>query len=240
VQVAVRDVRFRVVAGEHAAFWHRVGAGDWEPGSFAVLDHFLTPGSTFVDIGAWIGPLTLYAAAIAGTCHAVEPDPVARAGLVANLACNPELARRVRVHPEAIGPATGVATLGNITSARGGDSMSSLLFGDAPTAWTVPCRRLDELLDAVPPGELGLVKMDVEGAEVEILDAVDGFLRDRRPPLYLSVHARFWAQPLPRLARLAELLSGYDRLLTPDLSPMDPAEFFDDAHRGGLFEVVAL
>src|SRR5262245_63720917 len=67
MRVRVRDVSFQVRDDEYAAFWARVGSGDWEPDSFGILDHFLSGESTFVDIGAWIGPLTLYGASIAGT-----------------------------------------------------------------------------------------------------------------------------------------------------------------------------
>ena len=66
MEVAVGRARFQVTDDEHAAFWHRVVAGDWEPDSFRVLDRMLFPGCTYVDVGAWIGPLTLYAATIAG------------------------------------------------------------------------------------------------------------------------------------------------------------------------------
>jgi FkbM family methyltransferase len=240
MEVCVRDVRFRVHDDEHAAFWDRVVSGDWEPDSFTVLDHFLAAGRVFVDVGAWIGPLTLYGASIAGSCHAVEPDPVARAALRANLDLNPHLAGRVRVHVEAVAAAPGAVRLGNITSAGGGDSMSSLLFAGAPCAWAVDGVRLDQLLATIPEADLGLVKMDVEGAEVEILDGSRAYLEAHRPPLFLSVHARFWADPEPRLRLLADLLSGYDRLLTPRLQPMDVVALFDDEHRHGLFELVAV
>ena len=68
------------------------------------------------------GPLsghTLYAATVAGCCHAFEPDPVAREALEANLRLNPDLARRVVVHAEAVAAHPGPVRLGNITSGRG-------------------------------------------------------------------------------------------------------------------------
>lgn len=240
MNVTVRTRSFSVHDDVFAAFWGRVQAGEWEPDSFTVIDRFVAPGTTFVDLGAWIGPLTLYAAFAAGTVHAIEPDPVARAALQANVEMNPWLAERIQVHAVAIGDRTGLARLGNITSAEGGDSMSSLLYSDAPTSWTVDCITLDRFLAAVDGAPPSLIKIDTEGTEVELLDAASDWLAAVRPPLLLSVHARFWPDPYPRLTRLTELLSSYSELLTPRLAPMDPRTLIDDEHARAVFELVAV
>lgn len=240
MDVSVRGQSFAVCQDGFAAFWARVAAGDWEPDSFAVIDRFLVPGTTFMDIGAWIGPLTLYAASVAGTVHAIEPDPAARAVLEANIGLNPRLAGRIKVHAVAIGDRTGPARLGNITSADGGDSMSSLLYEEAPVSWAVDCTTLDRFLAAVDDPVPSLIKIDTEGTEVELLDAARDWLAATHPTLLLSVHARFWPDPYPRLTRLVDLLSGYRELLTPWLSPVDPQTLLDDEHAHGLFELVAV
>lgn len=239
MDVSVRAQSFAVREDAFAAFWARVAAGDWEPDSFAVVDRLVVPGSTFVDIGAWIGPLTLYAASVGGAVQAIEPDPVARTALQANIALNPGLAERITVHAVAIGDRTGPTRLGNITSAHGGDSMSSLLYADAAVSWAVDCTTLDQFLKAVDGPAPSLIKIDTEGTEVELLAAARDWLAAVRPPLLLSVHARFWPDPYPRLTRLAELLSGYQELLTPWFSPLDPQTLLDDEHAHGVFELVA-
>jgi FkbM family methyltransferase len=236
----VRARSFAVQQDEFAAFWARVAAGGWEPDSFALIDRFVTPGTTFVDIGAWIGPLTLYAASVAGEVLAIEPDPAARAILQANIENNPRLAARIKVHSVAIGDRVGSARLGNTTSPRGGDSMSSLLYVDAPVSWSVDCLTLDQFLVAAGVSLPSLIKIDTEGTEVDLLDAVRDWLAATRPPLLLSVHARFWPDPYPRLTRLIDLLSVYGQLLTPWLSPIDPGTLMDDEHAHGLFELVAV
>jgi FkbM family methyltransferase len=238
MDVAVGSARFRV-GGGHDDFWRRVVARDWEPDSYGVLDHFLTPGSVLVDVGAWIGPLTLYAAAIGARSQAFEPDPVARAELLANLDLNPDLHGLVHVSPAAVGPETAPVRLGNRTSAAGGDSMSSLLFADAAVGWEVDSVGLAEVLDGIGDDELGLVKIDIEGAEVEVLSAAAGHLAERCPPLFVSVHARFWADPGPRLEQLVAVLAGYDKVMTPDLRPFEAARMLTEPYASGLFEVVA-
>jgi FkbM family methyltransferase len=228
------------VGGDHDAFWARVVDGDWEPASYAVLDRFLAPDLIMVDIGAWIGPLTLYAAGLKARVLAYEPDPVARAELAANLALNPELAERVTILPLAVGPGAAEVRLGNRTSARGGDSMSSLLFADARVGWPVRSVGLTDVLSAIPAELLGLVKIDIEGAEAEMLEPAAELLARAQPPLFLSVHARFWQpDPLPRLRRLADLLAAYEVLLAPDFEPLPPERFLTEPYAGGLFELVA-
>jgi len=238
MQIRVRDIEFFVEEDEFAPFWRRVCDGDWEPASFAVLDRMLTPGSTFLDIGAWIGPLTLYAASLAQKCHAVEPDPRARTGLMANIACNPRFAERIQVHPEAVGEIRGEAQMGNITSDFGGDSMSSLLFGTAQNAWTVECVTLDELIGSMDVPSL--VKMDIEGAEVEVLNGSRNYIEEVRPPLFLSVHGRFWPDPVSRMRTLLGILSAYHDILTPEFLPIDRQCLLDQHHLAGLFEILAI
>ncbi len=220
MRVQVRNVEFSVEEDEFGPFWRRVVDGCWEPASFGVLDRVLTADSTFVDIGAWIGPLTLYAANLADRCHAVEPDPRARAGLLANVACNPGLADRIQVHSAAVGEAVGQAHMGSITSDVGGDSMSSLLFGTAATSWVVECVTLEGLISGFDIPSLGLVKIDIEGAEVEVLNGSREYVEKTHPPLFLSVHGRFWPDPLPRMRVLLDVLSAYDEILTPSSCPL--------------------
>jgi len=238
MKVQVRDVEFHVEEDEFAPFWRRVTAGDWEPASFGVLDRMLTTDSTFLDIGAWIGPLTLYAANLAPRCHAVEPDPRARAGLLANIARNPRLAGRIQVHPEAVGEVSGQGRMGNITSDVGGDSMSSLLFGTAANAWAVECVTLEGLISGI--GTPSLVKIDIEGAEAEVLNGSREYIEKSRPPLFLSVHGRFWPDPLPRMRALLDALMAYREILTPEFVPIDRRRLLDQHHLGGLFEILAV
>lgn len=240
MQVQVGDIAFTVQDDEFEWFWKQVTDRAWEPDSFDVLRRLLTPDSTFVDVGAWIGPLTLYGAHLARRCHAVEPDPRARTALNTNVALNPDLSDRISVHSVAVAEFEGTTKLGNITSKVGGDSMSSLLFGDAPTSWVVDSVTLEGLINSLSIGKLGLVKIDIEGAEVEVLSGSWSYIETVKPPLFLSVHGRFWPDPRPRMQRLLNVLSTYREILTPKFLPLDPRTFLDEDHLGGLFEIVAL
>src|SRR6185295_5767667 len=58
-------------------FWESVRNGQWEPETFRAIDHFIVPGRVFIDIGAWNGVFSIYAAKKSAWVIATEPDPVA-------------------------------------------------------------------------------------------------------------------------------------------------------------------
>ena len=62
-------------------YWSSVVDESWEPETFMVLKGLIEPDSTYVDIGAWIGPTVLYGGQIAARCITAEPDPTAREAL---------------------------------------------------------------------------------------------------------------------------------------------------------------
>ena len=234
--VRLDDAEFEVTS-TNQEFWRRVSLRDWEPDSFDVVRKFLAWSvGPFIDVGAWIGPLTLYAAALGSTVVAYEPDPVARTELLANVALNPSLAERITVRPQAVGTGRSGRRLGNITSPLGGDSMSSLLFADANVGWLVNEIPLTDVLAGAP--HPALIKIDIEGAEVEVLSAASEAL-EALPTLLLSVHPRFWKpDPDPRLRRLVQLLARYPSVTTPDGQPFVLTDLFDEPWRSGLLELV--
>lgn len=180
----------------YRAFWERVDAGNWEPGTFATLDRFVRSEATYVDIGAWIGPTVLYAAHGARQVVAFEPDPVAFGELEANLALNPDLASRVAAHNCCLGPQSGTVSLysGGLhhdAESVFGDSMSSLVAsGDAESqqAMNVSSMTFDEVLGRHDLGPRCLVKMDIEGGEYLLLPSMASYFATQRPTLFISLH----------------------------------------------------
>ena len=43
------------VADDQPTFWDKVERGRWEPETLALIDQKVTPGTTFLDLGAWVG-----------------------------------------------------------------------------------------------------------------------------------------------------------------------------------------
>lgn len=183
--ICVLGARF-TVADDKPTFWDRVEAGAWEPGTLAALDRLVGPGTTLLDIGAWVGPVSLYAAARGAGVIAFEPDPAALAGLAANLAANPDLAGRIRVIEGALSAEAGSVRLG--ARRKPGDSMSSVLLGLSPTWWEARAVTPGELDGIVGPAADLVVKIDIEGGEYGLLPALAPFLDRRRPAVLLSLH----------------------------------------------------
>lgn len=122
-------------------------------------------GWVVVDVGANIGFFALRQAALGARVIAVEPNPDARRRLDATLDRN-GLAGRVRVIGCAAGRAVGVAAL-----AVGAATVTGTVVGGSRQStrdlYSVDVRPLDSLVGDEP--RVDLLKIDTEGAEVEVL-----------------------------------------------------------------------
>jgi FkbM family methyltransferase len=234
----IRNGRRWLVNGEDSAFWDRVESGDWEPLTYDVLDRFLDPRHSYVDVGAWIGPTLLYGAQLARHCYALEPDPVAFARLQQNLLLNPSFAERVTLSPCCITPVSGPIKIGNKTSPIGGDSMSSLLFAAGPVNWRVLGVTLDSFAAEHGIRDCSLLKIDIEGGEFEVLPAIADYLMKYRPTVYLALHPRFLRCPEAGLAALRSILSLYRRVCTPVMQEVGPDIIFEPALRNACYDLV--
>lgn len=138
----------------------------------------LAPGMHVVDVGANVGILSGWAARLiggSGSLVAVEPLPGygRYVGLNVELNCTD---LRAEVHEVAAGSVTGEVEL----RVHPVDGRSSSLAGTAEgEAVTVPVRRVDDL---VPPDRfVDLVKIDVEGFELEVLRGMPRILGQKGP-----------------------------------------------------------
>lgn len=158
-------------------FWRSYYAGHWEPETRTLIRATLKPGDLFLDIGAWIGPLTLWALEWGAEVIAIEPDPVAAAELKRIMPR--EIPSRVEVWEGALTTGSEFAQLGS----RGeyGDSMSRLgQDGVRVYAWT-----LEEVLHGRSPA---LAVMDVEGYELDLLPTVAPALAALGCTLQVALH----------------------------------------------------
>jgi FkbM family methyltransferase len=147
--------------------------GRHEPGACHVIRAILSPGDLAVDAGAHVGIVTLVMAGLVrngGHVLAVEPNP-RLAALLRRTAVLNNLGGVVSVEACALGAAPGRATL---TFAETTMSSSLLPLAGAGTGVEVPVRTLDSLL---PEGSTpALVKLDVEGAELDAWSGMRGLL----------------------------------------------------------------
>jgi FkbM family methyltransferase len=155
----------------HRGYLEAIRLGHRESLMATLLEDAVRPGATVLDVGAFVGHFTLLAARAAGPSgriHAFEPDPRDYPWLVRNVEVN-GFTDRVKTEPVAVTGATGTARL---HLARQDTSQSSIVFArDALDSVRVPTVALDEHLSS--EGEVGVVKIDVEGAELEALRGME-------------------------------------------------------------------
>jgi FkbM family methyltransferase len=151
-----------------------------------LIDALAGPGATVVDVGANIGYNTVYAAQRVGPrgrVIAVEPAQDNLAVLYANVLGND--LRQVTVFPVAAGRTAGVQAF----FLRGAVSAVNSLYPDSFYAAVtdtvqVSIAPLDDLVAGVPD----LVKIDVEGAELEVLAGMPCILAAETVRLIVEWH----------------------------------------------------
>src|SRR5579864_5621589 len=181
-------------------FWDFYETEGWEPETIAVYERFLRPGATCLDLGAWIGPTVLLAAPKAKHIVCVEPDPMAYPLLLENLALNPEVAAKTTALPFAVGARDREVVLSS--RGDGGDSNSSVMRpGDTGARWTVEQVTVATLLDRLSIESPDFVKMDVEGAEYDVVPMLIGV-----PALFVAMHPNLLLDKRSAAARLVSSL----------------------------------
>jgi FkbM family methyltransferase len=165
---------------------------------------------TVWDIGANVGLYTLPSAkAVGSTAHvyAFEPLPRNLEYLRHHVALN-QLANVVII-PAAVGDAMGVLRMAE------GDSPSEFHvdpLGDI----TVPAIALDEWWVESGSSSPDLVKIDVEGAEGDVLRGGAGTFSKHRPPIYIELHGE------DQRRECSTLLSGWGYRLVSLEPPYEP------------------
>jgi FkbM family methyltransferase len=137
---------------------------------------------SFVDVGANTGHWTLALARDFGTVHSFEPDPSIHASLQINVRLNDF--RNINLNQLALSNAMGSAyfyrrpALDNSGARNSG--MGSIVVNDNLTTEAIPVNT--STLDYERPRlRVGLIKIDVEGAENLVLSGSQSVLKEDRP-----------------------------------------------------------
>jgi FkbM family methyltransferase len=163
--------------------------GGLEPGTRSVIRRLLRPGMTYVDIGAHIGLLTLAGARAVGPTGRVlgiEPTELTFSLLERSVALNG--LSQVQLKKAAAGAKHGRIAF-FIHDVLGHNSA----YDTAGTRTEVDSVPLDEL---IAPGEpVNLVKIDVEGAELDVLQGMSRVIAENQD---LALIAEYAASHLQR------------------------------------------
>lgn len=163
--------------------------GDLEAPVQEALRRSVTPGSVVYDIGANIGFFSALAGRLTGpTGRVVGFEPVPRIADLARAAiARNGLAGHVEIRTQAVAATPSTAALHVVGEASWSHLASRGRHPDTVATIDVEVVALDALLqDGAPPPDV--VKLDVEGAEVEALRGATALLRDHRPVLVVELH----------------------------------------------------
>ncbi len=190
--------------------------GTHDPISQGALKLLLKPGMTFFDIGANVGFFSVIAARLvgpAGQVIAFEPLPANARALLHNARLNGF--RNLAVRQEALAASDGEAAF--LLSAE--PTWGKLSGAGKPPdrqdgEMTVAVRRLDNVIKREGLPEPDVMKIDVEGAEIDLLAGAERTLLERRPVILMELHGtnREIAGKLAALNYVAAVLGAPDEV----------------------------
>lgn len=224
--------------------------GAFERDTLRAIESLVRPGATVLDIGANVGAHTLHLARLVGEkgrVIAFEPTDFAIAKLRANLKANPALEPRVEVHQAflvkdaaAAPDVPAVASSWPVDGSLPDDQeMGSRAMGvSGASAMTV-----DNVIAASGDPAIQLIKMDVDGHELEVLEGARQMLGRRHPVIVMEL-APYVFHPPSKFDAMVKFLTDLDYVFRPLGSavelPSDPATLRTLIPRLGSVNVVAL
>jgi len=184
------------VVSTHYGFRYKADLGDWlgqyvyltgvyEPPTAHVISTLLSPGDTFIDVGANSGFFTLLASRRVGPTGQVlsfEPLPSMRERITENLALN--RMENVTLHGVALSNTVGEVTF--YEGPLGHKGISSMRpIEEVSTTLQVPTMPLDDIAASVP--SVKLIKIDVEGAEQLVVLGAANLIAQHHPDLIIEI-----------------------------------------------------
>ena len=161
--------------------------GTYEKGTLAVMKNLLSDGDIFVDAGANIGLMSIYASRLVGSSgrvFAFEPHPETAEILEENIRLNG--CKNISVSRQAVGKEPGRAKIYNRwDSPRGRASL--IPPGDSSESHEVSVTTLSEYLISHQKDirEISMVKLDIEGYELEALMGAGRLLEKENAPMLI-------------------------------------------------------
>jgi len=161
--------------------------GVWEPNLSCWFDECLRPGDVFVDVGANIGIFSLLASKAVGEkgeVVAVEASPTVFDFLASNVARNG--CKNIRLMNCAASDRTGVVRMFRAPDSNLG-ATSTFNGADFQEDGEVAARPLSDVLTTEETQKARLIKIDVEGAEAEVVKGLLPLLRIARRDMDIIV-----------------------------------------------------
>ena len=190
-------------------------AGCIDPNEFAFLDRILQPGMTVLDVGANEGVYTVFAAkrlGSGGTVWAFEPSQREVSRLRRNLDLNN---LSTRIFPLALADHAGQAKMN--VAGYGHEGLNTLgefvheIQGGGKEV--VQMNRLDDVLSENALSRLDVIKIDVEGAELRVIQGAIATLSRYRPLVLFEASDNTLRQQGASREELLDFLRRQDYIL---------------------------
>jgi len=156
--------------------------GLFEEQVLRAIERALRPGGSFIDIGANIGQHTVVAAhcvGAGGQVIAFEPQALVRERLLHNVALNNQQGV-VQVHGCALGRERAPGYIFTLNDNNDGQSSLQPVTHAEPRE-AVKIETLDGMDLGIDARRGCVIKIDVEGGEIDVLDGATDFIRSVRP-----------------------------------------------------------
>ena len=179
-----RGLRYRVMTPFRAPI-----IGGWEPAAQRLMVRHVAPGSVAYDVGANIGIHTLLLSRLVGSTgrvYAFEPVPALFGRLCENVRLNPSLAAATPVQLALDDHSGSAAFYTGHHAGAGHLAASGPQTGDRIEVST---SMLDEFVYREHHAPPNFMKIDVEGAEGNVLAGAEQVLRNARPIVMVDLHS---------------------------------------------------
>jgi FkbM family methyltransferase len=203
--------------------------GIYEPEITEYIDSHLEQGMTFVDVGANFGFFSMIAGSKVGengTVISIEPEPKNFALLQKNIHTN-GYQNRTKMLPIALSQKEGTATLFVDDQNVGNHSLAQSNIKSGTHAVTVCMRRLDDVCRENGIDTIDMMKIDTQGAELQVLLGATELL-----PKTQTILFECWPYGMIQMGdrpeELFTLLStyGFSLLSIDNRTPMSAEEIF--------------
>lgn len=171
---------FNVIETElNNGFW-KMHFSHWEGKTYEFLLKYLNKEKTFIDIGAWIGPISIIAQNYSKQCICYEPDKFAYNELVENINLNN--------FNNIIAENLAVSIYDKINLGCEKLGQSGTRDSCKINLFEANCITIKEIFDKYNLNEdnVSAIKIDIEGHESELLK--DDFLKTLNIPMHISLH----------------------------------------------------
>jgi len=190
-----------------------------------LLRELVPSGCTAIDAGANRGYYSWALAGIADNVEAFEPNPV-----LARFARS-KLGRKARLHEVALSDHAGVATLYIPRRTTGSSLHITGNLGNVYSQESVDKVQVKlATLDSYDFKNVGFIKIDVEGSEMEVLGGAGETIRSNRPNMLIELLAGIHGDYLARIEQItndfgyhAWVVIGHEKFeAKPALAQMEP------------------